>query len=144
MRAAKTTRPVCCRLNCRRKQCRNFALLSRTGPETGQRRFTLSRLKESIHATKQDGVLQRRSSAGFPLSWFMARDQQLAGSAASEQLNSYQNRSDHHGMNAIDSDRVDRMEIRQRLTIPPAEGDVSAYLSHPTARFDASHDVSPC
>src|ERR1700752_787115 len=130
MRAAETTRPMVCRLNCRRKQWRDFALLSRTGPEAGQRRFTISRLKESIHTTKQNGVLQRRSSAGFPLSWFMPRDHQLAGSAAAEQLNSHNDRSNHQSMNAVDSHRVDRMEIRQRLTLRPAEGNVSAHLSH--------------
>jgi hypothetical protein len=73
----------------------------------------------------------------------MPRDQQLAGSAASEQLNSYQNRSNHQSMNAVDSHRVDRMQIRQRLTVRPAEGNVSAYLTHCATRFDTSHDVSP-
>jgi hypothetical protein len=46
-------------------------------------------------------------------------------------------------MNAVGSHRVDRMEIRRRLRVRPAEGNVSAGLAHRAARFDTSHEVSP-
>jgi hypothetical protein len=60
----------------------------------------------------------------------------------SEQFNSHKDRSNHDGMNAIDSDRVDRMETHQWLAQRAAEGNVSADLLHGPARFDSSHDVS--
>jgi hypothetical protein len=69
-------------------------------------------------------------------------DQELAGSAASEQLNSHKHRSNHDSMNAVDSHSVDRMEIRQRLSGRAAEGNVSADLTYCATRFDPSHDIS--
>lgn len=99
-------------------------------------------MKESIYAAKQNRVLQRRAPTVLRLSWFVPRDQQLAGPAGSKQLNSYKNRSNNHGMNAVDSDSVDRMEVRQRPSDQPAECDVSADLSHRAARFDTSHDIA--
>jgi hypothetical protein len=63
----------------------------------------------------------------------MARNQKLASSAASEQLNSHKDRSDHYGMNAVDSDSVDRMEILQGLPVWAAKGNIPAYLTHRAA-----------
>jgi hypothetical protein len=70
------------------------------------------------------------------------RNQKLASSAASEQLNSHEDWSDHDCVNAVDSDSIDRMEIGHGLTGRTAEGNVSADLLHRPARFDASDDIS--
>jgi hypothetical protein len=99
-------------------------------------------IEESVHAAKQNSVLQRRASAVLYFSWFVARDQQVAGSACSEQLDSHKNRSDHNCMKAIDPDSVNRMEIRQRLTGGTAEGNVSANLLHRPTRFDSAYHIS--
>jgi hypothetical protein len=72
----------------------------------------------------------------------VSRHQQLAGSACSEQLDSYKNWSDHHSMHSIHSDGIDGIETRQRLTSRPAEGNVSTDFPHRTARLDSSHDIS--
>jgi hypothetical protein len=45
-------------------------------------------------------------------------------------------------MKPVDCDSIDRMQIRQRLTFRPAECNVSAYLPHRAAGFDASNNVS--
>jgi len=45
-------------------------------------------------------------------------------------------------MNAVDSEGIDRMEIRQWLASRPTESNVSAKLPHRAARFDSSHYVS--
>jgi hypothetical protein len=68
-------------------------------------------------------------------------DQQLTGSPGAEQFNPHEERSDNHGVNAVHSDGVDGMEIRQRFASQPTEGNVSADLRHGAARLDPSHDI---
>jgi len=99
-------------------------------------------IEESIHAAKQNSALQRRACALLHFSWFVLRDQQLAGSACSENLDSHKNRSDHDCMKTVDPDSVNRMEIRQRLTGGTTEGNVSANLLHRPARFDSPYHIS--
>lgn len=149
MRTVATLRPKGCRLDCWCKKYWNFTLLPGARPESRQARTTGGSLftyplliEESVHAAKQNSVLHRRSSAVLYFSRFVSRDQQLAGSACSEQLDSHKNRSDHHSMKAVDSYSVNRMKIRQWLTGGTAEGNVSANLLHRPARFDSAYHIS--
>jgi hypothetical protein len=72
----------------------------------------------------------------------MLRDEQLAGSACSEYLDSYKNRSDHHSVHSIHADGIDWMQIRQWLTFRPTECHVPTEVLHSTARFDSAYDIS--
>jgi hypothetical protein len=56
----------------------------------------------------------------------MSCDEQLAGSAGSEQFDPHKNRCDDGGMYAVERDCVNRMETRERLAIGTTEGDISA------------------
>ena len=136
------------RANCTLKFNRNLALLSSTRPELGHCRRTeviffvgLPSIEESVHAAKQNSVPQLWQPTVLHL-WFVLRDQELAGSACSEQLDSYKDRGDHHSVNAIYSNSVDWMQIRQCLASRPAEGNVSADFPHCAARLDSSHYMS--
>jgi len=68
----------------------------------------------------------------------MFRDEHLAGSTCSKQLDSHKHWSHHHGVNSVYCYGVDRMEIGQRLTVRPAERDVPAEVPYGTARLDSS------
>jgi hypothetical protein len=99
-------------------------------------------MEESVHAAKQNFVFQGRSPAVFSRSRFVLADEELAGSARSEQFDSDEDSSNHYGMKAVHSYGVDQMQIRQRLPARPAEGNVSADFPHRPARFDSSHYIS--
>ncbi|HVI09304.1 MAG TPA: hypothetical protein VND65_13530 [Candidatus Binatia bacterium] len=66
---------------------------------------------------------------------------ELAGSARSKQFNAYEDGSNHYRVNAVDSDGVDQMQIRQRLATRPAEGNVSAEFLRRTTGLDSPHHI---
>jgi hypothetical protein len=72
----------------------------------------------------------------------MTRDQELPGSAAVKRFDSHQDWSDDSSVNPVYADGVYRVNIRKRLSVRSAEGDVPAELLYCTAGLDASHDVA--
>lgn len=99
-------------------------------------------IEESVHAAKENSVLQRRPPALLRVTGLMPRDQQLAGPVRSEDLDPHKDRSNDYGMRAIDSNGINGMQMRQRLAVWPAEGDIPPESLHRTARFDAPHNIS--
>jgi len=119
MRTPATPGSKGCRSDCRRKHHGNFAFLSGTRPKPRHGRIapviliTISlSIEESIHSPKQDFAFQRRPPSVLHLACFVARDQELAGPARSEKIDSHKNWSDHHRMHTIYPDRVYGMDVR--------------------------------
>ncbi|MGB7156346.1 MAG: hypothetical protein WBD08_19315 [Candidatus Acidiferrales bacterium] len=137
-------------LNSRRKHCGNSSFFPAPCPEPGHGRNSCLLLSaglfdgdKSVHPAKKDLGCQRRSRAVFHIPRFVPRDQQLAGSAGTEDLDSYKNRSNNHGMNPVHSDRVNLMEIWQGFAVWAAKCNVSSDLPGRAARFDSSDNISP-
>jgi hypothetical protein len=69
------------------------------------------------------------------------RDEELAGSPGSEQVDSYQDLRNHHGMHTVDCNGVNRMKIRHWFAIRPSECNVPANSLYCSAGFDPSHHI---
>lgn len=148
MRAATATRPKDCRSNSSCEERRNLPLLAGTRPEPQHRRASQVvsgsqsfAFKESVYAAKQNFVLQLRSPAVFSRSRSVLTDKELARSARSKQFNAYEDGSNHDRVNAVHSDGVDQMHIRQRLAARPAKVNVSAESLRRTTGLDSPHHI---
>jgi hypothetical protein len=72
----------------------------------------------------------------------MPSDQELIRPAGSKQFDSDKDWSHHDGMEAVHAQRVDRLQVGQRLAILSRESHVPAHLANGTARLHAADDVT--
>jgi hypothetical protein len=80
--------------------------------------------------------------AVFSFADAVACNEELVCVPSAQHFYPHQDRSYNDGMNAINTDGIDGMEIRQRLAIFPAEGYVVAHLSDSPARFHSPDHVA--
>jgi hypothetical protein len=96
-----------------------------------------------MHSPEQNLTLQRRATAVFSFANAIARDEEFVCAPRPQHFHPHQDGSDHHGMNAIYTDGVDGMQVRQRIAIFAGEGHVVAHLANGAARFHSPDHVAP-
>jgi hypothetical protein len=96
-----------------------------------------------MYSPEQGLALQRGATAVFSFADAVTRDEELVRAPRPQHFQPHQDRSYHDGMNAIHTDGINGMEVRQRFALFAREGHVVTHLAGRTARFHSPDHVAP-